>query len=98
VPFETRTKLLGHFSDHGHQFSATIADDYEALADQFMSLPLGPDVEECVRPQGGRVRYNRITEEYAAVNNRGFLLTYFRPDPAIHHEVDNLAYFHRKCR
>jgi filamentous hemagglutinin len=75
-----------------------MAEDYGRLADAFMFGPAGPDVVECVRPQGGFTRYDRMTREYGAVNRRGFVVTYFIPDPAVHGEPDNLTYFRQKCR
>lgn len=98
VPFETKQDLLDHFSDHGHQFGVSIVEDYERLADTFMFGPRGPNVEECVRPQGGFARYDTVTQEYGTVDRRGFLNTYFIPDPAIHGYRDNLTYFRVRCR
>jgi pyocin large subunit-like protein len=63
-----------------------------------MNDPRRPTTEECQRPQGGRARYDRVTQEYGSVRADGTIATYFRPDPAIHGYVSNLDYFLAKCR
>ena len=98
MPFEDRADLLDHFADHGQEVGANTAADYERLADNFMFGPRGPDVEECIRPQGGFVRFDKVTQEYGAVNSRGFVSTYFIADPNVHREASNLAYFRKRCR
>ena len=98
MPFEDRDDLLDHFADHGQEFDVNIAQEYEMLADVFMFGVRGPNVEECFRPQGGFVRYDKVTQEYGVVNSRGFLSTYFIANPAVHKEASNLVYFLKRCR
>jgi hypothetical protein len=59
------TKLRdGHFKDHGEDFGATSAEQYEKMADNFMTNSLGKSTLEKVRANGDIVRYDTVTEEF----------------------------------
>ena len=76
-----------HFMDHGYEFGAETIDEYEAMADHFMTKPLEATMKECLREPYRQIlcRYDRITQEYGSMYVWGTLITYFKPDPAIHH-------------
>jgi hypothetical protein len=99
VPFETVADLLDHFGSHGNEFGVGIGfAEYERRADSFMFGPIGPNVLQCNRPQGGFARYDQVTQEYGTVNRRGFLSTYFILDITIHQEASNMVYYQKHCR
>jgi len=52
---------------------------------------------ECQRLQGGRARFDPITQEYGSVRADGTIATYFIPDPAIHGFASNLDYYYARC-
>ena len=99
MPFETPVERNEHFIRHGHEFGVILTEsEYENRADAFMFGPQPWHVLECVRPQGGFARYSQVAQEYGTVNSRGFLSTYFIPDPARHGKASNLEYYRQKCR
>ena len=95
MPFEFDGDRFDHFDKHRFDFGLAFADEveYEAAADAMLAEPLSGDLHECTRPDGNRVRYRISTNEMAVVDVRGFIRTYFCPDPAIHDEPSNWAYF-----
>ena len=52
---------------------------------------------EGVRRNGDIVRYDTGSNEFAICDRDGILLTYYKPDPAIHRERDNITYFRGQC-
>lgn len=88
-----------HFLNHANDFDPPFgsADDYEAAAIAFLTGPLRTTMIECVRRSGDVIRYDTTTNEFAICDQDGFLKTYYRPDPAIHKQVSNLAYFRGQC-
>ena len=92
--FRDGRKLARHFSDHGADFGAANAADYEAKADAFLNCPLSADCEERIRARdNAMIRFNTVTDEFGVVSDDGFLLTYYKPDPAIHGEPTNYDYY-----
>jgi hypothetical protein len=71
-----------HFGDHRWDFSASNKHEYEAEADKFLKGALSPDLFEHVRTiSRDRIRYNRVTEEFAVVRSDGYIKTYYKPRP-----------------
>jgi hypothetical protein len=54
VPFANPYLLQSHFDRHGHEFGATSEQEYEQMADAFMSQAPSPDLHDgvCVNPRG----------------------------------------------
>lgn len=77
--FADATELQTHFSDHAVDFAALTPSDYEALADAFLSKPATADMRECTRSKGDRVRFDKVTNEYGVIDNKGVIRTYFVP-------------------
>ena len=99
MPFRDNEDLEEHFEDHKAEFPGiTRVQSYLILAERFLNGPLSPTAVECLRPQGGRCRYDRVTEEYGAVRADGTIATYFRPNPAIHGLASNMEYYLLHCR
>jgi filamentous hemagglutinin len=99
VPFENDQALADHFQKHGSDLSdvLTVAD-YLFSAERFLFGAMSATAIECIRPNGGRARYDSATEEYGAVRPDGFIATYFIPDPAVHGLQTNRDYFESRCR
>jgi pyocin large subunit-like protein len=102
VPFDPfdREYLLQHFEAHGEEFGATTPEEYEAMADQFMSQLPSPELRECVRPRLPRMicRYNMRTGEYGVIREGGWLVTYFKPSVREHGFSSNFEYFKHRCK
>jgi hypothetical protein len=98
VPFRDAIDLAQHFGDHGREFGIATAAAYEARADAFMFGPMAATTLECFRPQGGRCRYDTVSDEYGTVRRTGTIATYMILSPIIHGEPSNLAYYHNHCR
>lgn len=111
MPFDPhdRDDLLEHFANHGEDFGATTPQEYEAMADNFMTKPRTLTIRECIRQPGGILcRYDLATEEYGVMDTGGRVITYFVPVPAphlppgirpiwMHGHRTNLEYFHAHC-
>jgi hypothetical protein len=103
-----------HFSEHGADFGASNPNDYEALADIFLSglTPVG--IQECKRKQGDKLRYDPKTESYGVLDTNGLIRTFFKPIPCItvpasaraamkqsgrcHSYTNDVAYFQAECK
>ncbi|MGA2251883.1 hypothetical protein [Terracidiphilus sp.] len=72
-------ELSTHFGDHGSDFSAPDASNYEAQADEFLSKPKSADMMECFRSKGDMVRFDKITLEYGVISKDGIIRTYYKP-------------------
>lgn len=95
--FASTIELEVHFSDHGHEFGATSADEYGSMADGFLGGPIGPNTLESVRKNGDRLRYDPTTDEFGVLRRDMVIKTYFVPDPTIHGWADNFTYFRQEC-
>jgi hypothetical protein len=92
--FADSVKLQQHYADHGTDFGAKSAAEYELQANRFLNDPKPPGVLEKTRPGSGDiVRYNPTTQEFGVVKPDGTIRTYYKPDPAIHGKPTNLDYF-----
>jgi RHS repeat-associated protein len=83
-----------HFQDHGSDFGAKTAQEYEQQADRFLNGPRDQWTLQGVRANGDIVRYNDVTQEFGVVKPDGTIRTYYHPDPAIHEYPSNLDYFY----
>jgi len=88
-----------HFQLHGSEFKPRFASaaDYETAAIAFLAGPLAGRME-CVRRNGDTIRFDPVTNEFAICDRDSVLKTYYRPNPAIHHQKDNTAYFKGQCK
>ena len=69
--------------EHGYEFGAGTIDEYEAMADRFMTKPLDArTMKDCLREPYRQVycRYDLVTQEYGTMYVWGTLITYFKPD------------------
>src|SRR5208337_2238751 len=71
-----------HFSEHGGDFGASNANEYEQFADTFLCgpAPLG-SVQECTRKKGDKVRYDPTTQTYGVIDGSGVIRTFYKPVP-----------------
>jgi filamentous hemagglutinin len=94
VPFANADDLRRHYRKHRFEYSWKDRADYLAQGEAFLNSPLDRATTlEHVRPNGSRVRFNQITQEYGTARATGEIITYFIPDPAVHGEASNLDYF-----
>lgn len=101
--FNATADRLQHWGDHHVDFEPPpiTEEEYEAKADAFLGGACPPHVLRCVRlTQSGRRewRYDPATNEFGvfAVTDR-YVISYFKPDPAIHGHSTNEAYFRSNC-
>jgi hypothetical protein len=50
VPFVNAFELAIHFARHGAEVGAATPEDYEALAEAFLSGPMNATTKDCTRP------------------------------------------------
>ena len=77
--FVDASELLIHFGDHASDFSARNKSVYEAMADNFLMKAKTSQMHECVRRLGDRVRFDKVTNEFAVISPVGFIRTYYIP-------------------
>jgi filamentous hemagglutinin len=99
MPFNTVNDRFDHWDRHHAEFEPPPCSEanYETLADAFLTGPMRATMLECRRQDGRRCRYDRATNEYGVLAADGCMVTYFKPNPAIHREPTNEAYFHANC-
>jgi hypothetical protein len=95
--FSSEDLLDGHLEDHGSDFGATTASEYEQQASDFLTNQENQDILEFERVQGYRagdaVRFNPETDEFGVIRPDGTIRTYYRPNPNLHGFPTNLDYF-----
>ena len=70
---------------------------YEAEAEFFMNGPLCATCRECNRPQGGRARFDYVSQRYGAVSAWGHIATYMVLEPILHYYPTNWEYYISRC-
>ena len=112
--FVNPRQRIRHFTEHGGDFGASNAEEYELKADMFLGPAKAPVVQQCTRRKGDVIRYNPHTEEYGVVDKDGIIRTYYKPVPCTtvpafvraavkrsgrcHGYSNNLTYFNAECR
>ena len=97
--FISRVERDDHFQVHELEFDPPFASaaDYEAAGIAFLTGTVTAIIMECVRRSGDTIRYNPSTNEFAICDRDGVLRTYYKPDPIIHKQKDNITYFRGQC-
>ena len=112
--FESLLQLKRHFGEHGDDFRASNAIDYEQMADEFLGGEKREGVHECIRRCGARVRYDPSSEAYGVLDAELIIRTYYKPVPCstvpfhereamrqsgrCHTCPNNLIYFTQECK
>lgn len=112
--FESLAQLRLHFQEHGGDFGASDADEYEQMADAFLGGSTAPTVHECVRRCGVKIRYDPADESFGILDSNKVIRTYFKPVPCsslpgavraiakqagrCHPCANNLVYFKTECK
>lgn len=110
IGFTSQDELFEHFADHGHEFGVSDASEYLQLAISFFQTNMAnnADLEECVRPDGMIIRFNKKRDHFGAMTSRGYIVTFFIPMPSwmapsgtpvlkTHQFADNYEYFRNNC-
>jgi len=79
---------------HGRDFGTHTPTAYERQAADFLQGKKPAGVLEKIRPDGSVVRFNPATDEFGIIGPNGALVTYYKPNPAVHGLPTNLDYFH----
>jgi hypothetical protein len=96
--FRTRLDLEDHFDAHGAEFSAEDEEAYLALADEFLGGAKKQTTLEGVRRRDqATIRYDYVSQEFGILSRDGYIVTYFKPDPAYHGKSTNREYFMWEC-
>ena len=91
--------LPDKFQKHGADFKVTTALEYEQMADKFLGGPKSRTARQRVRAKDGHIlRFDINTDEFGILAPSGEIMTYYKPDPAIHRQANNLVYFLKKCK
>jgi pyocin large subunit-like protein len=112
--FADSRRLGTHFQEHGGDFGASNAIEYEAHADMFLSGQCPAHVHEFIRSKGDIMRYDPMTEAFGVLGADGVIRTFLKPLPCskvpisvrsamrlsgrCHEHVDNLTYFQAECK
>jgi len=112
--FESLSQLNEHFQEHGSDFGAPNAGDYERMADAFLGGSKLETVHECVRSCGMKLRYDPADEVFGIIDREDIIKTYFKPVPCsslpgavraaakqrgrCHPYANNLVYFKAECK
>ncbi len=91
--FSNHDNLSDHFNKHGAEFGYTNESQYLKGAQDFIGTKGNQGVLSKVRANGETVIYNPKTNEFAVLSKDGSIITYFKPDPAIHGYQTNLDYY-----
>lgn len=73
-------QLEAHYLKHGYQFGTISQGQYLENARMLLNAPVGGDVYGKTRLNGDILRYRASTGEFAAMNMRGRIRTYFKTD------------------
>jgi hypothetical protein len=77
VPFKHRHARDHHFERHEVEVGARTADEYEKMAEAFMTGPLKEGVRECHRTRDGALaRFDPATTEYGVLTTSGTINTF----------------------
>jgi len=111
--FESIQELRRHFQEHGADFGASNANEYEQMADVFLGGSKPDRVHECVRAGGAKLRYDPTDEAFGILDSALVIRTYFKPVPCsslpgtiraaakqagrCHAHANNLVYFKAEC-
>jgi pyocin large subunit-like protein len=103
-----------HFSEHGADFGASNANEYEEAADIFLAGTAASGVHECIRQKGDKIRYDPASQAYGVLDGVGVIRTFYKPVPCsslpatvrkairlagrCHSYANNLAYFNAECK
>jgi pyocin large subunit-like protein len=112
--FESVAQLNDHFQEHGGDFGASNANDYELKADAFLGGNKEVTVHECIRSCGMKLRYDPADEAFGIIDSGNIIRTYFKPVPCsslagairaaakragrCHSLANNLVYFKTECK
>lgn len=100
VPFENEYKRNTHFLKHGRKFGVATEEEYERMADAFMSKPITADIFECTSPYGRKDR-NRLegsTLHFGAAYNGTILYTFHpRAADSVQRKGGPLGFVLSKC-
>ena len=93
--FANNNTLESHYTDHGSDFGAKSAVEYQNLAKSFMNNN-NSNILSKTRANGDIVKFNNSTNEFGVMTSQGIIRTYYKPNPAIHGETTNLDYFNKQ--
>ena len=112
--FESISQLNYHFQEHGGDFGASNANDYEQMADAFLGGTKPETVHECIRSCGMKLRYDSSDEAFGIIDKGNIIRTYFKPVPCsslsgssraaarqagrCHPCANNMVYFKAECK
>lgn len=78
--FVDKGRLREHFAEHGKEMGYKNPKEYEEAASEFLSKPLGKNMEELTNSDGSRLRYDYKTNEYGVATKKDDTLTFYKPD------------------
>jgi hypothetical protein len=113
MAFVNSRQLSRHFAEHGMDFGARTQEEYEQMAEIFLTAAQRPSVVQCRRKTGDLIRFDTETEAYGVLDRNNIVRTFFKPIPCAsippqqraltkergrcHHLASNLLYFQWDC-
>jgi hypothetical protein len=100
VPFASLYKRQSHFDAHGWKFGATSEEEYERMADEFMSRSPNPDLYDCIRDvmTNDRIRLEGRTRFFGVAYHRLTIRSFYPKDAnSIASDGGPAGFVARKC-
>jgi hypothetical protein len=96
--FRSRIERADHFTKHRKRLRIpggfVYEIIYERMADRFLGNPLDMNCEEFTRLRNGdKVRYDKKSDVFGIKDHAIRIKTYFCPNPAVHLQGTNHAYY-----
>ena len=79
--FANPQQLQRHFSEHGNEFGAATAIEYEAMASEFLTGPMATTVRQHRRAKGDTIRFCTATNAYGVLDSGNTIRTFYKPVP-----------------
>jgi pyocin large subunit-like protein len=114
MAFCNSRQLNRHFTEHGAEFGAATAQEYQLMADAFLLGPRSPSTLQCIRTRGDLIRFDPTTGAYGVLDSSNVVRTFFKPIPCVllppasrilakqrgrcHNHANNLLYFQWNCQ
>lgn len=100
MPFASQYSRESHFLSHGHKFGAATEEEYERMADEFMSRSPNADLYDCVRKMviNDRIRLEGSTRFFGAAYGVLTVRTFYPKDAnSIAADGGPAGFIARKC-
>lgn len=79
IRFADRIELEEHYNDHGADFGASDAFEYQNMAEEFLCGDKEVGILQCTRTGGDMIRFCLKTSRFGVISQSGIIRTFFMP-------------------